>query len=97
MARSGALVYVKSPEGNDYLSWVDARGRTVTESQFAILRAAECAPGTATMPRAENHHDLVAIGLGTAVVQDKSVGGGLGRPARGAVLMSGSSITLRCR
>jgi hypothetical protein len=33
------------------------------------------------LPRAENHHELVAMGLQLAVVQDKSVGGGLGRPS----------------
>jgi superfamily II DNA/RNA helicase len=44
--RGGALVYVKSPEGNDHLAWVGANGKTVTESQFTVLRAAECAPGT---------------------------------------------------
>lgn len=79
--RGGVLVYVKSPEGNDHLAWVDPRGQTVTESQFTILRAAECSADTPAVPRAENHHDLVALGLQLAVVQDKSVGGGLGRPS----------------
>ncbi len=78
-AQGGALVYVKSPDGNDHLAWVSPSGQTVTESQYTILRAAECAAGTPAVPRAENHHDLVALGLQLAVVQDKSVGGGLGR------------------
>ena len=80
-ALGGALVYVKSPEGNDHLAWIDPNGQTVTESQFTILRAAECDAGTPARPRTENHHDLVALGLQLAVVQDKSVGGGLGRPS----------------
>ena len=75
----GVLVYVKSPEGNDHLSWVGSNGITVTESQFTILRLAECEPGTPPVPRADNHHDLVASGLKLAVMQDKVVGGGLGR------------------
>ena len=79
--KSGALVYVKSPEGNDHLAWIGPTGQTVTESQFTILRAAECAPGTPAMPRLENHHELVANGLQLAVSQDKAVGGGLGRPS----------------
>ena len=79
--KGGALVYVKSPEGNDHLAWVGANGKVVTESQFAVLRAAECAPGTPPMPRLENHHDLVANGLHLATAQDKAVGGGLGRPS----------------
>jgi superfamily II DNA or RNA helicase len=77
----GALVYVKSPEGNDHLAWVGADGRTITESQFAVLRAAECDAQTPAMQRSENHHDLVAQGMSLAVNQDKAVGGGLGRPS----------------
>jgi hypothetical protein len=52
-ARGGTLVYVKSPEGNDHLAWISPDGKTVTESQFAILRVAECAPDTPAVPRAE--------------------------------------------
>lgn len=80
-ALDGALVYVKSPEGNDHLAWLAANGTTVTESQFTILRAAECMPDTAAMQRRDNHHDMVARGLQLAVSQDKAVGGGLGRPS----------------
>lgn len=80
-AKGGALVYVKSPEGNDHLAWVGAGGKTITESQFTVLRAAECAPETPAVPRLPHHHDLVAHGLRLAVSQDKAVGGGLGRPS----------------
>jgi superfamily II DNA or RNA helicase len=80
-AKGGALVYVKSPEGNDHLAWVGTNGKTVTESQFTVLKAAECLPDTPAEPRLENHHDLVASGLHLAVSQDKAVGGGLGRPS----------------
>jgi hypothetical protein len=80
-ANGGALVYVKSPEGNDHLAWVGPGGKTITESQFTVLRAAECAPETPAVPRLPHHHDLVAHGLQLAVSQDKAVGGGLGRPS----------------
>ena len=80
-AKGGALVYVKSPEGNDHLAWVGANGKTVTESQFTVLRAAECAPETLAVQRLPQHHELVATGLQLAVSQDKAVGGGLGRPS----------------
>ena len=80
-ATGGALVYVKSPEGNDHLTWINPKGETVTESQFTILKAAECSPIEPALPRADNHHELVATGLKLAVVQDKSVGGGLGKPS----------------
>jgi len=80
-AKGGALVYVKSPEGNDHLAWVGPNGKTVTESQFTVLRAAECEPDTPAVQRAIHHHDWVAVGLQLAVSQDKAVGGGLGRPS----------------
>jgi len=80
-AQGGTLVYVKSPEGNDHLAWVGQNEHTITESQYTILRAAECAPETPALPRAENHHELVAAGLKLALTQEKSVGGGLGRPS----------------
>ncbi|MCA3239446.1 MAG: NgoFVII family restriction endonuclease [Curvibacter sp.] len=80
-ALGGALVYVKSPEGNDHLVWIGPNGKTVTESQFAVLRAAECEPDTPAVARREKHHDLVAVGLQLAVSQDKAIGGGLGRPS----------------
>ena len=79
--QGGALVYVKSPEGNDHLVWMGPDGTPVTESQFTVLRAAECGPETPAVARADNHHDLVASGLQMAVTQDKAVGGGLGRPS----------------
>lgn len=80
-AQGGALVYVKSPEGNDHLAWIGPNGKTVTESQFTVLRAAECEPATPAVVRAKHHHDWVAVGLHLAVSQDKAVGGGLGRPS----------------
>jgi superfamily II DNA or RNA helicase len=79
--QGGVLVYVKSPEGNDHLAWVGPNGNTVTESQFTVLRVAECQPDTPALPRRQDHHELVAQGLQLAVRQDRAVGGGLGRPS----------------
>ena len=41
---AGVLVYLRTAEGNDALAWMDGSGKNVTESQFEILRAAECTP-----------------------------------------------------
>ena len=43
----GALVYMRTAQGNDALAWMDRAGDSVTESQFEIFRAAECLPGHA--------------------------------------------------
>ena len=42
----GALVYLRTAQGNDALAWVGDDGKNVTESQFEILKAAECSPET---------------------------------------------------
>jgi superfamily II DNA/RNA helicase len=54
----GALVYVRTAQGNDALAWVNPEGKSITESQFAILKAAECTPDTPAVPRLEHHHHL---------------------------------------
>ena len=56
-------------------------GNSVTESQFAILKAAECAPDTPALPRLDNHHDLVSKAVELIVTEEKTVGGQLGRPS----------------
>ncbi len=76
----GVLVYLRTAEGNDALTWIDRQGRPVTESQFAILKAAECAPDTPALPRLEEHHGLVQKGVELLVAEERSLGGGLGRP-----------------
>ena len=80
-APAGALVYMRTGEGNDALVWVDRNGQNVTESQFAILQAAACAPDTPALPRDEAHHDLVKRGAELILTEERSVGGQLGRPS----------------
>jgi len=77
----GVLVYLRTAEGNDALAWVDKDGNNVTESQFEILKAAECSPDTPALPRQENHHALVKKGVEMVVAEEKSAGGQLGRPS----------------
>jgi SNF2 family DNA or RNA helicase len=77
----GALVYLRTAEGNDALAWIDKEGKSVTESQFTILKTAECAPDTPALPRHDQHHDMVAKGVKLIVETEKSVGGQLGRPS----------------
>jgi len=80
-APEGVLVYVRTAEGNDALAWMDRQGRNVTESQFAILKAAECPPDTPGLPRLDDHHTLVAQGVQLIATEEKTVGGQLGRPS----------------
>ena len=77
----GVLIYSRTADGNDALAWIDKRGESVTQSQLEILRAAACSPDTPAMPRHEKHHELVRDGVTMIAVEEKQVGGQLGRPS----------------
>ncbi|MGC2742253.1 MAG: helicase-related protein [Candidatus Angelobacter sp.] len=77
----GVLVYMRTAEGNDSLAWVNNEGKSVTESQLTILKAAECTADTSPASRLLNHHQLVEEGVRQMVQEEKSIGGQLGRPS----------------
>ncbi len=77
----GILVYLKTPEGNDALAWMDKHGHSVTESQLRVLKAAQCEPDTPALPRDEEHHMLVKMAVEQVLKEEKNIGGGLGRPS----------------
>ena len=77
----GVLTYIRTADGNDSLIWVDMDSRSVTESQYTIIKMAECTPDTPALPRLNEHHDLVCKGVEMIVEEEKSVGGQLGRPS----------------
>ncbi|MYJ74983.1 MAG: NgoFVII family restriction endonuclease, partial [Gammaproteobacteria bacterium] len=77
----GVLVYLRTNQGHDALAWIDRRGESVTESQFEILRAAQCVPATPAIERLANHHDLVRKAAAHITSEENPVGGQLGRPS----------------
>ena len=77
----GVLVFMRTADDNDALAYVDKEGKSITESQFEILSAAECAPDTPAQQRHEDHHDLVAEAVKHMVREESKVGGQLGRPS----------------
>ncbi|MCX7002787.1 MAG: helicase-related protein [bacterium] len=77
----GVLVYVRTAEDNDSLAWLDAKGKTITESQLAILKAAECPPDTPGLPHNERHHEIVRAAVVMLAEEEKNTGGQLGRPS----------------
>ncbi len=77
----GAIVYVRAPDGNDSLAWVNQSGTVVSESAIDVLRAAACHPETPALPRAENHHPLVTATVRHLLDEHARAGGQLGRPS----------------
>lgn len=77
----GVLVYMRTAQSNDALTWIDELGKPVTQSQLTILKAAACSADTPALPRQEHHHALTQQGLTHIVEEEKSFGGALGRPS----------------
>lgn len=77
----GVLVYMRTTQGLDSLAWMNRSGESVTESQFEILRVAQCTPSTPPLRRHESHHDLVGKAIQHIVRIESMVGGQLGRPS----------------
>ncbi len=80
-APKGALVYLRTAQGNDALAWIGQDGQPVTQSQFTILKAAACSADTPALPRTDDHHALVQQGMAYIAEEEKSSGGALGRPS----------------
>ncbi len=75
----GALVYLETAAGNDALAWVDRNGNSVTESQYAILRAAECTRDTPALPRLPEYHALISRAVTSMLQEDTGTAGALGK------------------
>lgn len=74
----GVIAYLKFPDGADALVRVDEHGNLVSQSLSSIFRAAACAPDTPALPRAANHHDLVARCVEITAEEQTAFGGQLG-------------------
>ena len=75
----GVIVYASTAENNDALAWLDSSDNIVTQSQYAILKAAECDYETPVMQKLANHHELVSKGVTHICAETASVSGTLGR------------------
>ena len=80
-APDGVLVYMRTADGTDALAWVNEAGEGVTQSQLAILKAAECTPLTPALSRRPDHHALVQKCAELIVAEERTTGGQLGRPS----------------
>ena len=78
-AETGAIVYAKTAEDNDCLTWIDEKGEIVTQSQFEILKAVKCAIDEPALNRSEKHHDLVTKAIQYIHDTQTKLGGQLGK------------------
>lgn len=77
--KEGVIVYTRTSEDNDVLTWLDTNGRVITQSQYAILKAAHCTPDDEPNHKMENHHLLVKNGIDYISEEEKNTGGSLGK------------------
>ena len=77
--QGGVIVYTRTADDNDVLAWVDQQGQLITQSQFTILRAAQCSANTPSQPKLAEHHELVKRGLEYVQDIESQIGGQLGK------------------
>ncbi len=77
----GVLIYARTTERTNALAWINQNGESVSESQYAILKAAACEPDTPALSRQDQHHELVRKGIEVIATEEKQSGGQLGRPS----------------
>jgi len=77
--KEGVIVYTRTAEDNDVLAWIDTKGNIITQSQLAILKAAQCIPSTIPFIKLEKHHELVKKGIDIIREDEKNSGGSLGK------------------
>ena len=77
-APPGVVSYLRFPDGTDAMVRVDMQGQLVSQSIAATFRAVACGPDTPALPKAENHHELVAAGLQATLQEQATFAGQLG-------------------
>jgi superfamily II DNA or RNA helicase len=75
----GVIVYSRTNEDNDVLVWLNKHGELITQSQYAILKAAQCGPDVKPQARLNKHHELVANAVNLIRQEEKSYSGALGK------------------
>ena len=74
----GVITYAKTYNDFDVLTWLDADGNVVSQSQKRILNALVCDADTPALPPHTNHHELVAKAVEAIGNETTTVGGILG-------------------
>lgn len=75
----GVIIYTRTSEDNDVLTWMDIKEKVITQSQLAILKASECTPQIEPKYKIQNHHELVKKAVEYVQNDEKNLGGTLGK------------------
>ncbi|MDR3197572.1 MAG: phospholipase D-like domain-containing protein [Planctomycetaceae bacterium] len=80
-AKDGVIVYTKTPNDDNILTWIDQEKNIVSQSPVEIFQVAACSSDTKSITRLENHHDLVKISLDMIHDAAKNRVSSLGKPS----------------
>lgn len=75
----GAIVYAKTVEDNDVITWIDKDGKIITQSQMRILKAAECTVNVRSVEKLDSHHRLVKEAIEYIMGEETQIAGTLGK------------------
>ena len=76
--RGGVITYAKTYNDFDVLTWLDAEGNIVSQSQKRILNTLACEADTPAVEPLPNHHELVSKAVESIGNETTTVGGILG-------------------
>jgi superfamily II DNA or RNA helicase len=79
LTAGGAIVYTKTTDDNDCLTWINEKGEIVTQSHIEILKAAKCNINEPCLKRNESHHELVTKAVEFINDSTTKLGGQLGK------------------
>ena len=77
--QNSVIVYTKTTEDSDTLTWITENGEPVTQSQKTILDAAASLPDIFAIQKIANHHEITRKAVEMVFDYQQNVGGTLGK------------------
>lgn len=75
--QEGVIIYARTANDFDLLTWLNPDGEFITQSQKRILDALRCSADTQAVPALEQHHELVGKAVELMKTQSQNVTGGI--------------------
>jgi superfamily II DNA or RNA helicase len=77
--KEGVIVYAKTANDDNILTWIDREKNIITQSPVEIFRAVACNPDAAPMGKLENHHELLSKAVDIIRADENNRGSALGK------------------
>jgi hypothetical protein len=77
--KEGVIVYTRTSDDNDVLAYMDKDRKIITQSQLAILKAAECTKDSKPQYKLPDHHRIVKTAVDSITREEVTAGSALGK------------------